>query len=71
LNNNEELFEKLSSAEKALKSKLTDEFLETLRLSVKTCGWSVDHVESSAFVEWCYYLAGKDKPDTEPFDYDV
>jgi len=59
---------RLKEAEEALKPMLTDEFLETLKQSVKTCGWSVDHVESSAFVCWCFDLAGKENPDTNPFD---
>lgn len=57
-------------AENNLKPLLTDEFLETLRIAVKTCGWSVDHIESSEFVNWCFSLVGKENPDTEPFNYD-
>ena len=63
--------EKAEDAENNLKPLLTDEFLETLRMAVKTCGNSVDHVESSQFVDWCFELAGKQKLDTEPFDYDA
>jgi len=62
--------EKSNKAEETLKPRLTDTFLETLALSVRTCGWSVDHVESAEFVEWCFRLAEKDIPDLEPFDYD-
>ena len=57
-------------AEERLKPMLTNEFLETLRIAVKTCGWDVDHIESSAFVDWCFEIAGKDKPDTEAIDYE-
>ncbi len=58
-------------AENKLRPLLTEGFLETLRLAVKTCGWSVDHVESSQFVGWCYDLAERETPETEPFDYDA
>ena len=57
-------------AENALKPLLTDEFLQTLCLAVKTCGWGIDHTESVKFVEWCFDLAGQSPPDlTTPFDY--
>lgn len=62
--------ENAAEAEGRLKPLLTEEFLETLRLAVKTCGWSVDHIESSQFVDWCFNLAGKEEPDTEAFRYD-
>jgi hypothetical protein len=60
----------METHEESLKPFLTDEFLETLRLAVKTCGWNVDHVESSAFVRWCFDEAGKPTPaheDLKPF----
>ena len=57
--------------EENLRLMLTDEFLETLRIAVKTCGFAVDHVESSAFVKWCFEIGGREDPDTEPFDYDA
>jgi hypothetical protein len=57
----------LKKAEDELLPLLTDDFLETLRLAVKTCGWSVDHIESARFVGWCYDLAEKEAPETEPF----
>lgn len=50
-------------AEQALKPKLTDEFLETLTQAVRTCGWSLDMVETGRLAEWCYELAGKSAPD--------
>ena len=53
---------------KELRPLLTDEFLETLRLSVKTCGWNVDHIESSEFVSWCFGVAGKACPELNPFE---
>lgn len=58
----------LENDENKLRPLLTDVFLETLRLAVKTCGWSVDHDESSLFVNWCYELAERETPETEPFD---
>ena len=57
-------------AEKELKSLITDEFLSTLTLAVRSCGWTVDHIESSAFVEWCFDIIGKDAPDLTPFEYE-
>lgn len=62
---------KAEQAENKLKPLLTGEFLETLLLAVKTCGWAVDHIESSAFVNWCYNIAGQEVQDTEPFDYNI
>jgi hypothetical protein len=63
--------ENAEKAENYLKPLLTDEFLGTLRIAVKTCGWSVDHVESSAFVLWCFELAGKDIPEVQEYDYSL
>lgn len=48
--------------EEKLKLLLTDEFLDTLLLSVEQCNWSVDYIESAEFVKWCFKLAGKDLP---------
>ena len=56
-------------ADEALRPNLTDDFLATLALAVRTCGHTVDHIESSRFVSWCFELAGKEKPDLAPFDY--
>lgn len=53
--------------EELLKPLLTDEFLETLLVAARTCGWSVDLIEISSFVGWCYELAGKDEPDTQEY----
>lgn len=58
------------AAEEKLRPLLTDEFLAALVLAVKTCGWTVDHVESASFVNWCFDLAEKPKADLEPFDYE-
>lgn len=55
---------------KDLAPRVTGEFLETLVLAVKTCGWEVDHIESANFVEWCHELAEKECPDLEPYPYD-
>lgn len=51
-----------------LKPKLTEEFLKTLDQAVRTCGWSVDYIESSQFVAWCFRVAGKEYHQEEPFD---
>ena len=61
--------ENLNSAEARLKPLLTDEFLATLALAVRACGWSVDHVESTSFVEWCFDVAEKDRPDLSAFKH--
>lgn len=53
--------------ENDLKPLLTDDFLETLRLAVKVRGWDQDAVETISFANWLFELAGKVKPDTEPF----
>ena len=58
----------LDKREAELKPMLTDEFLAVLLQAVKTCGWSVDHIESSAFVGWCFEVAGKKWPDMEPYE---
>jgi len=55
-------------AEEKLKPLLTDEFLSTLALAVKTCGHSVDYVESARFAEWCFELAEKEMPDLKMGD---
>ena len=55
-------------SEEKLKPLLTDEFLSTLALAVKTCGWTVDHIESAAFVEWCFDIAGKERPNLDVFE---
>lgn len=59
---------KEKEAEARLKPRLTGEFLDTLVVAVKTCGWTVDFVESSDFVEWCFDVAGKKSPELEPFE---
>jgi len=51
----------------ALKPKLTDEFLSILVEAARTCGYSVDHVETVSFVEWCYQIAEKPVPDCKPY----
>ena len=56
-----------TKAEIKLEPLLTNEFLKTLQLAVKTCGWSVNHIESVAFVQWCFKLAEKEIPDTKPY----
>lgn len=63
--------EYLQKAEDELKPLLTDEFLDVLVITVKTCGNSVDFVESYEFVRWCFNLAGKDVPEIIPIDYDI
>jgi len=54
--------------EEKLKPLLTDEFLSVLKEAVKTCGWSVDHIESSQFVGWCFNVAGKEYPTDEELE---
>jgi len=61
--------ENAKAAEEILKPLLTDEFLRTLALAVRTCGHSVDHIESEWFAVWCFDLAEKEKPDLSAFDY--
>ena len=56
--------------EAELKPFLTDEFLSTLVKTAKTCGWSIDHIESMKLIYWCFFVAGKEKPnynDLTPF----
>lgn len=55
-------------SEKTLKPMLKDEFLKTLKEAVKICGWSVDHIESSRFVGWCFQVAGHDYPSDEELE---
>lgn len=62
--------EKIETAEESLKPLLTDEFLSTLALAVRACGWTVDHWESMAFVQWCFDVADKETPDLSAFKYD-
>lgn len=53
---------------KRLRPKLTGEFLETLVLSAKICGWGVpDYGEVMNFVEWCFAVAEVEMPDLQPF----
>ncbi len=54
-------FRDLTSEEKnrvLLRPHLDAGFLRTLVWATKTCGWSVDLVETSDFVEWCQSLVG-------------
>lgn len=53
--------------ESELVAKFSKEFLDILAQSVRTCGWSVDHIESARFVDWCYDLAEIDRVDLSPF----
>jgi hypothetical protein len=48
-----------------LKPKLTDEFLQTLVEAVHIVGWTVDAVETVAFLEEVFALAGKKAPTVE------
>jgi len=50
-----------------LKPFLTEEFLTILQMAVRVCGWSVDHVESAQFVDWCFNLAEKPKVNLIPY----
>lgn len=60
--------ENARAAEEKLKPLITDEFLATLAVAVRTCGWSVDHVESESFARWCFDVAGKEAPDLSALD---
>lgn len=54
--------------EDALKPKLTNEFLATLVEAARTCGWSVDHIETQSFVHWCFEVVDKKSPkNLSPF----
>jgi hypothetical protein len=54
-----------------LKSKLTDEFLQTLIEAVQGCNWEIDMSESIDFANWCFELAGKKHPDwTDLLDFE-
>ena len=55
--------EKIAELEAELKPELTAKFLAILVKAVKTCGWSVDHIETINFVQWCYDVAGEKAPD--------
>lgn len=61
--------ENARAAEEKLRPLLTDDFLEALVVAVRTCGWSVDHVESAMFVRWCFDVAEKEAPNLSAFDY--
>ena len=50
-------------AEERLKPMLTDEFLKTLLLAVKTIGNSVDFPASVDFVKECFSIADKEAPE--------
>lgn len=56
---------------KKLVKKLTPKFLDTLKEACKCCGWDVDWVESSEFVEWCYKQARIKLPKgaLTPYEY--
>lgn len=60
--------EDMDPYEKALNPLLTDEFLTTLALAVRTCGNSVDWVETKDFALWCFAIAGKEPLDLEPLE---
>lgn len=49
----------------ALRLLLTDDFLNTLAIALTTCWQSVDSIECSSFVEWCFEQAGKECPDLD------
>ena len=49
--------------ENELKPFLTDKFLSDLVKAARTCGWNVDHVETTKFVKWCFDIAEKKQPE--------
>jgi hypothetical protein len=69
----EEYDKQYDELESRLKPLLTEEFLDTLIEAVRTCGWSIDHIESSKLVYWCLDVAGDVRADgadgsiTEPY----
>jgi hypothetical protein len=62
----------LKRREQALAERLTPEFLETLREAVRVVGWSVDAVESMAFVAYLHEIAGQpaERGSMEPYQAD-
>lgn len=48
----------LSQRENALVPRLDATFLSTLTEAVRVCGYTVDYIESSAFVAWCHEITG-------------
>lgn len=58
----------ISERQKKLRPLLTEEFLNTLSEASKIYGWSGDYIEVCQFVEDLYEVAGKDKPDLEPYE---
>lgn len=60
---------KVSETAYALKPLLTDDFLKTLAITVKTCGFHFNVPDLDGFVCWCHKVAGKKTPNLEPFDY--
>jgi hypothetical protein len=61
--------ENSDAAEARLKPLLTGEFLKTIALAVRTHGHSGDHIECASFVSWCFEIAGKERPNLDPFNY--
>ena len=54
-----------------LRPMLTDEFFEVLVEAAKTCGWSVDHVVTDDFVNWCRDVVGKERSTIVPYEYGI
>jgi len=57
--------EKETELENEIKPILTDEFLSTLIKAARTCGWSVDHIETVHFINWCFNVVEKKQPERD------
>jgi hypothetical protein len=64
--------EELQARRQALVQQLTPEFLSTLCEAARVVGWSVDAVETAAFVHAVHALAGVEieREATEPYQED-
>ena len=58
----------LSAARKKILPLLTDDFLKTLTEVAKTCGWSLDHVATAEFVDWCHDVVEKPRSDVTAYE---
>jgi hypothetical protein len=49
---------------------LTPEFLETLRQAIRLYGHDGDMIETVKFGNWCYHVAGVERPSEELWEED-
>jgi len=52
-----------------IKPKITDDFLSTLSELARIYGWTGDYGEIVNFVEDCFILAEKEKPNLEFYEF--